>query len=957
MKTLFKILGIIIVILIVAILLLPVLFKGKITELVKTEINNNINAKVDFTGINLSLIKSFPNFNLGIENLSIVGKDSFEGDTLSSIQNIDITLDLMSVINGSSYEVKRITINQPRIFVRVKEDGSANYDIALPSEEETVDETTTEENGDSYVLSLKHLEINNGLIVYDDKELGFLLEMAGFDHTLSGDLSEDKTVLKTNTSVHKFTVGYEGINYLSNTNLVYKADIDADLKNEIYTLSKNNLKLNELEIAFDGSVSMVGEDINLVLTFEAPKTEFKHILSLVPVIYAKDFESIQTSGKLALDGNVKGLYNEENLPSFNVNLAVSDAMFKYPDLPAAVTDVNIQTSVTNPGGDADNTVVNISKFHMEMGKNPIDMHMVLKTPVSDPDIDGNIKGKLDLATVKDFYPLEEGEELTGNFIADITLQGKLSAIETENYQDFTAIGSMLVKNFEYKSAYVDQLIAISNAQLNFSPQYLDLVDFKSNIGRNDFSANGKIENYLGYAMSDGTLKGNLTTYSDYFNVSDIMPADDGSADPETDAEPADTSAMSVVEVPGNIDFEMKTTFKSLIYDNIEMSNVGGRLVIRDKQIVLDRLAMNVLDGEMEVSGKYATPDPTQPEIDFHLNISDIDIQQAYNTFAIISEYAPIAEKTSGKFNTEMDLTSKLDTEMNPVYETMNGGGEIRTSPIVIKDVNTLNKIADALKYDKIRQMTIDKIQFEFRFEEGKVIVEPFDMKVNDLNANLGGYTALDQSIDYTLALELPRNDIGQAANNVLSNLVDQANAKGANFSLGETIDLNLLIGGTLTDPTVSTDLKDTGKNLVKDVKDKVKEEIENKKEEISKEVRDKAQKILDDADEQAKKIVSEAERQAENIRQGAAKAAADIRSEADKQAGKIESEGKKKGFLAEAAAKESAKKIRKEADDKANKLVKEADDQAKDVVRKANDEANRIRAKAQDEADKLLQRN
>ena len=121
---------------------------------------------------------------------------------------------------------------------------------------------------------------------------------------------------------------------------------------------------------------------------------------------------------------VKGLYTETSLPAFNLNLVVSDAMFKYPDLPKAVTGINIKTAISNPGGDADNTVIDISDFKMQLGNDPIEMKMLIKTPVSDPDIDANIKGSFNLAGVSEYYPLEKGEELTGSFIFDIIAERK-----------------------------------------------------------------------------------------------------------------------------------------------------------------------------------------------------------------------------------------------------------------------------------------------------------------------------------------------------------------------------------------------------------------------------------------------------------------------------------------------------------------------------------------------------
>jgi len=951
MKTLLKILGIVVILIVALAFVLPVIFKGKIFDLAKEEINKSVQAKVNFTDINLSLFRSFPNFSLGIDGLTVVGIEEFENDTLASIQSIDVTIDLISVISGNSFEIKRISIIHPDILIKVLENGKANYDIAVPGDEEvTVVNTKPEES--EFILSLKQVEITDANIIFNDASLQMAVSILGLNHKLTGNLSENFTTIKTNTSINRLTFEYEKINYLSKVRVDYKADIEADLKNEIYTIKKNELKMNELFLSFDGSVSMINEDINLVLTFNAPKTDFKHILSLIPAIYAKDFESIETKGSLTLDGHVKGIYNENNLPSFNVNLAVNNAMFKYPELPKAVTGINIKTNISNKGGDADNTVIDISKVHLKLGANPVDMKMFILTPVSDPDLNGKIKGKLDLSTVSDYYPLEEGEELSGTFLADITLKGKLSAVENEQYENFTALGSMLIKGFKYKSTYINETVEISNAQLNFSPNYLDLVSFKSKIGKNDFNAQGKLENYLAYAFKDETLKGNLKTTSKYFNVSALMPEEEDNPTPTETT--SDTVSMSVVEVPANIEFFMDTKFDKLIYDDMEMTNVIGKLEIKDSRVVLENLNMNLLEGKMTVNGSYSTVDPRKPGINFDLDIKQIDIQKAYNTFGIISQYAPIAKKTSGRFSAKMNLVSSMDNEMMPVYETMTGGGEIAKTKITIKDVNTLNKIADAIKLDKLKSMVIDKMLFQFEFVDGKILIEPFDIKYNDYKASLGGWTGFDQTIDYVMNLNIPRKEFGSAANNVLDNLVGQANNQGANFSLGETVSLDVLIGGTLTNPKIKTSLQETGKNLVEEVKEEVKKEIEKKKEEISKEARAQAQKLIDDADKQAKKIIKEAEKQASNIRKEAANAAQKLRAEADTQAKNIEAEGKKNGFLAEVAAKESAKIIRSEADKQGNNLTNEADKQANSVVNKARNEAAKINRNAQKEADKLL---
>jgi len=566
MKTFLKIAGIIVILILAAAFILPIFFKGKVIEMAKEEINKSVNAQVDFTDMDLSLFTNFPNFTLSIEGLTITGKDDFEDDTLMSVNSIEVTIDLISVINAKDYEVKKISIVNPDIYVKVLKDGKANYDIALPEDNEPG--TTLPDAGSApFKMTLRHFEIVQGKIVYDDESLGMKLVMVDFNHSLSGNFTADQTVLKTVTDIRSMTLDYDRIDYLKNVKVRYRADIDADMKNEIYTLKNNELKLNELAVAFDGSVSMLdNDDINLVMTFNAPKTNFKEILSLVPAVYAKDFNTIETSGTMSLNGNIKGVYNDNNLPGFVINLNVENGKFKYPDLPKAVTDINIATSISNKGGDTDNTVIDMSKLHLNLAGNLFDASLLLKTPVSDPDIDASFKGKMDFATVKDFYPLEKGEQMNGSFVADITLKGKMSAIENKQYEQFTALGSMLIKNLTYHSSMFADPLEINHAQINFAPGYVDLVSFRSKTGKNDFNATGKLENYLPYFLNGKTLKGHLKTTSDYFNISALMSTDEAGEETGSDQAAGNSEELSVVEVPADIEFYLNSGFKTLVYD-------------------------------------------------------------------------------------------------------------------------------------------------------------------------------------------------------------------------------------------------------------------------------------------------------------------------------------------------------------------------------------------------------
>ncbi len=968
MKLFFKIFGIVVAVILVLMIAIPYFFRDQIVEKIKEEINKNVNATVDFNDFGLSLFRSFPDFNFRIEGLSVVNKEPFNGDTLAFLPGFELTLDLMSVIRGEAYQVNKIGLKNPFINLLVKEDGAANWDITIPSEEpETVAEPEAETS--AFVIKLKEVTISGGRLIYDDKSLATLAIIDGLDHTLSGDFTLDFTSLDTYTTIQHLTVFYEGVKYLNKTSVELDAKIDADLAKYIYTLKENELRLNDLIILMEGSVEMP-DNGNMVmdLKFATAKSDFKNFLSLVPAVYTVGFEGLKASGSAGINGFVKGIYNDAGYPGFDINFNIQNGKVQYPDLPKSIEEINILTKISFPGGDLDLLTVDVSKFDFAMAGNRFGASFFIKTPMSDPGLKAEINGILDLSKVKEVYPLENGDDLSGKITANVSMAGQMSSIENEKYDEFRFLGSVLLENLKYNTPELPMPVNIQVARLNFSPEYLDLPDFRMILGKNDLAAKGKIENFLPYALADGTLQGNLELVSQYFNVSDFMTSDTIAA---VDSDPteiqSDTTASEPVEIPGNIHFTIKASFDKLIYDNIELNKVAGQMVVKDKKLILDNLKMNVLEGSITANGSFDTQEPARPKADMDFAINEIDIQNAWKTFATIKTFAPIAEKTSGKISLGFRLNTLLDNELMPVYNSMNGAGNLKTSSIIVENVNTLTKIADALKMPDLKKLNLAPVNPSFEFVNGKVFVKPFDIKYQDIKANLGGWTAFDQTMEYLMQLTVPRSKFGGAANAVLENLVSEANKIGTNFSLGQTVDVNVNITGTVTDPVVKVSLGDlSGKNLMDDLKKKAMEELEKQKQKLEEEARQEiekqkqnarqeADKILADAEKEANKIIAEAQKQADALNKTAAETAEKALKEADVQAKKLIDEGKKNGPIAEIAAKKAADKVKTEAAKKADAAVAEARKQSDGIVDAARKQADKIRNDAKTQSNKLLE--
>ena len=926
MKKFFKILGITVLILLVIIIVTPIFFKNKIMEIAKQQINNTLNAKVDFGSLSLSFIKNFPNASITLKDLYVAGIDDFEGDTLLKLKAFDVRVDIVSAIKMENINIKGILIDNPVITAKILPNGKVNWDIMKESEEQPEEVVDTTETEFTTKIALKKFEIRNAYIKYIDDSSKMSASLGNLNFLLKGDFSQDFTNLAINTTTESVNFIMDGIRYVKDAGFAANINLDADLKNSIYVLRENNIALNDLNLGFEGSVAMPNEnDINVDMKFETKKNDFKSLLSMVPAVYMKDFESVKTSGELSLDGNLKGTYNESGMPNASLNLKVENAMFKYPDLPKSADNIQIDVDLFYDGAVMDNSVVNVNKFHVDLGGNPVDLVLNVKTPESDMNINGKFNINLDLATIADVIPLE-GTTLKGKISSGIDFMGYMSYIEKEEYEKFKADGNLTIADFIYNSSDLPKAFKINETAVIFSPKYVEVKSFDAEIGKSDMQLSGKVENFIPYVFKDGTVKGNLDFKSTLLDLNEFL----SESTEEVEETPEDTVPLTVFEVPKNVDFRLVSNLAKIFYDKLEIENTNGIISIKDGKVILENLSMNTLQGSLKLNGEYNTQDIKAPLVDFGIQANSIDIPSAYNAFGVIQKLAPIARIATGKVTIGMQYTSFLDEHMQPILNSIVGKGNLASSSIGITKSDVFSKLGDALKTKAFDNMILKDVNANFEIKNGRVYVEPFDTKMGQSNLVIGGDQGIDQSMNYNFKVKMPRSVLGDGANEAINNLYAQASAKGLNVTPSENINLDVKVGGTFSDPKISLGAKEGAKQSMSEIKEEIKEEVKEKvQEEVKKTVGDEAQKIME-----------QAEKEADIIRQQAREAAENVKKEANANADKLVKEAKNP--VAKKAAEVTAKKMREEGESKANKMVKEADEKANKVIEEAKLKADKL---------------
>lgn len=878
-----KISLVVIALLLITAIALPFVFKGKIVALINEEVNKNVNAKVKFSDdIGLSIFSSFPDFTLSMKDIEVVGIDDFEGDTLLALKSVEVSLDFMSVVNGEKIRIRNVFLNEPRIHAIILKNGKPNWDLAKSSGDTAAQVTTSEPT--KFDLVMKKFEIKNAYISYIDKAGNMSSEIVGMNYILNGDFTQDLFTMNNDLDIAKLSLSTANISYLNNVHASAKAEIDANQKDSKYTFKNNEFGLNDLLFKMEGNVEMKGSDIEMDIKYAAVKNDFKDFLSLIPAIYSSSFKDLESKGKLGFDGFVKGIYNEKQLPAFAFNLMVENGWFKYPALPAPVENVGIDFHVTNADGNLDNTKINMSKLHFELQGDPFDAKLLAENLLKDPFVDAHLKGKLNLDNIVKIAPMPQGTTLSGMLVSDFAAKGKMSDIENKNYENFNASGNISVSAIQYQSTELPQGMNVKSATMSFNPQLVTLSSFDAKIGNSDMQMSGNLANFFPYFFGKGTLVGNLNFKSNLMDANQFLSKDTVAAK-TTEAAAADTNGMAIVELPSNIDFTLTSNIQKLLYTNMDISNFVGTVKVANSKLLFNKVALNLLGSSMSMDGFYETSNPKKPTVDMSFGVKNLDIQRAFVTFNTIKKIAPIAEKMKGNFSTSVfKFTTVLDSKMMPVYESLYAAGDLQITDATVTNIDAFNKVADAFNRDEWKKVDFKNVLVKYEVKGGRIYTKPFNVKVGGQNLNLSGSTGLDQTINYIGTVALPRKDLG-AANTAVEGVLAQLNQKGGtNIKMNEIINIGLVMGGTFTKPTVSTNLADIAKNEASSLKNQLTDEVNRKKKELEDQAKAEIEK-------QKKELEAKGRAEADRIKK---EAEAKAKAEADKAKNRLEEEAKKK---------------------------------------------------------------
>ena len=459
-----------------------------LTKLVNKVAAEYVDGDVVFSKVKASVIRSFPHLNICIDSCALTyPHDKFAAydvpeeagrrfslvnagrgedvDTLASFRQLELALNYVSLIKGRQIDVRKLSLDKPRIFAHYYDSTAANWNILPLGDEEDEADTTKASlpdillhkiklSGRPFVVFTDPVDTVHAMITMRRMELDGRVRLSEIDR-IRGAFSMDTLFVSGRLPKDTLALGLDHL-YLKGGDRAFSLDarakaflatksfgrmkvpigIEADGtlperedKALEVDLERLGLDLSALHLDGEGNIVIHPDRKSILADVKVDKCpigeifrEYERNLSL--------FKKIKTDAVLSLDAHIEGDYAEGRFPAVNAHLSIPESTLDYKGLPRLGRLALEADAVTDETMKMD---LDLKRFLFDIVGARADLEGKIEDVTGDDpliSLDGTIKARIDSLTRA--FTSERGISGTGSLKAKLHGKALLSQLDMVN---------------------------------------------------------------------------------------------------------------------------------------------------------------------------------------------------------------------------------------------------------------------------------------------------------------------------------------------------------------------------------------------------------------------------------------------------------------------------------------------------------------------------------------------
>lgn len=295
-------------------------------------------------------------------------------------------------------------------------------------------------------------------------------------------------------------------------------------------------------------------------------------------------------------------------------------------------------------------------------------------------------------------------------------------------------------------------IRMSKTAVTVDGPKITLKNASVRIGRSNMTATGDMMGVYRAMTKGEKLTAHLSLTSDLIDCNQLINSlsfPEDTTEVLTDSVP---SEMKLFVIPRNIDFELQTDLKKVIFEKMLFGNVHGAVDIKNQAIHLEDLSMRALDADMKAVMVYKAGSPRGGYAGFDFKIRNINIAKLVDFVPALDTIVPMLRSFKGRVMFDVAADARLDSAMNIRIPTLRSAIHIKGDSLVLMDGETFAEISKMLMFKNKKENVFDSISVNVTVHDGNVTVYPFLVEIDRYKAAVGGEQGLDMNFNYHISI-------------------------------------------------------------------------------------------------------------------------------------------------------------------------------------------------------------
>lgn len=295
-------------------------------------------------------------------------------------------------------------------------------------------------------------------------------------------------------------------------------------------------------------------------------------------------------------------------------------------------------------------------------------------------------------------------------------------------------------------------IRMSKTAVTVDGPKITLKNASVRIGRSNMTATGDMMGVYRAMTKGEKLTAHLSLTSDLIDCNQLINSlsfPEDTTEVLTDSVP---SEMKLFVIPRNIDFELQTDLKKVVFEKMLFENVHGAVDIKNQAIHLEDLSMRALDADMKAVMVYKAGSPRGGYAGFDFKIRNINIAKLVDFVPALDTIVPMLRSFKGRVMFDVAADARLDSAMNIRIPTLRSAIHIKGDSLVLMDGETFAEISKMLMFKNKKENVFDSISVNVTVHDGNVTVYPFLVEIDRYKAAVGGEQGLDMNFNYHISI-------------------------------------------------------------------------------------------------------------------------------------------------------------------------------------------------------------